>query len=147
VAEFTRRKLWEQFGLAFSQLALMIVFLNAGAPQLGAAQTKQNLSKKELHLLIKNAKTQQDHEKLSAYYRAEALRLEEQRTEHVQMAKEYAENPMSHRPTKWPDPARHCRELVSLYTDAAKHATALAEYHEGMASDVAKEGSPELAPK
>lgn len=118
-------------------------------PQLLVAETKPTSTpdKKDLHFLIKNAKTQQDHEKLSAYYRAEAQRFEEQRAEHVQMAQAYSENPMTHRPTKWPAPAQHCRDLVRIYTEAAKHATALAEYHEGMASEAAKEGSPEQSPK
>lgn len=116
-------------------------------PQLLVAETKPTLDKKDLHFLIKNAKTQQDHEKLSAYYRAEAQRFEERRAEHVQMAQAYSENPMTHRPTKWPAPAEHCRDLVRIYTEAAKNATALAEYHEGMASEAAKEGSPQQQPK
>jgi len=102
---------------------------------------------KDVHHLIKTAKTAEDHLKLAAYYRSEAKRFEEAQAEHVQMAKDYAENPMTHRFTKWPDPARHCRELIALYGQQAKEATALAEYHEGMASELAKEGSPTQAPK
>jgi hypothetical protein len=116
-------------------------------PLLAETKPASTTSKKEVHLLIKNAKLRQDHEKLSAYYRAEAQKFEEKRAEHVQMAKDYAENPMSHRPTKWPAPAQHCQELVNKYAEASENATALAEHHEGMASELAKEGSPKQAPK
>lgn len=128
-------------------MAFAVLFLLA--PQLLMAVTKSTstLSKKELHLLIKTAKTRQDHEKLGAYYRAEVQRYEAQRVEHEQMAREYAENPMSHRPTKWPDPALHCRDLVNIYTQAARDATALADYHEKLASTAAQEGLPEQSPK
>jgi hypothetical protein len=107
----------------------------------------ETLSKKELHSLIRTAKTAQDHQKLAEYYRQQAEFFTEERADHVQMAKDYADNPMTHRPSKFPDPSRHCRELVSYYAEQAKHATALAEYHDGMASEVAKEGSPKTQPK
>ena len=128
--------------IAFAKALLLLPL-----PLLAGTKPDSNISKKELHVLIKNAKTQQDHEKLGAYYRAEAQSFEEQRAEHIQMAKEYADNPLSHRPTKWPDPSRHCRDLVNIYTQAAKNSAALAEYHEGMASELAKPGLAEQPPK
>lgn len=127
-------------------IAIASALLLFAQPLLAETKPASTIGKKEVHLLIKSTKTQQDHEKLSAYYRAEAQKFEEERAEHIRMAKDYAENPMSHRPTKWPAPVQHCRDLVNIYANAAKNATALAEYHEEMASEVAKEGTPLQAP-
>src|SRR5579863_2245245 len=124
-----------------------VVLLLSAATMVAKPREDAKFVKKDVHHLIKAAKTAEDHQKLATYYRQEAKRFEEDRAEHLQMAKDYAENPMSHRFTKWPDPAMHCRELIALYGQQAKEATALAEYHEGMASEVAKEGFPDQAPK
>lgn len=130
-----------------SFLMVLASALLLAQPILAETKPASTICKKDLQLLIKNAKTQQDHERLSAYYRAEAQRFEGKRAEHAQMAKDYADNPMSHRPTKWPAPAQHCQELVDKYAEASETATALADYHERMASDVAKEGPPQQSPK
>jgi len=125
-----------------SAVLLLSVPMMAAKPQ-----EKDTLTKNELHALIRNSKTSQDHQKLATYYRQEAKRFEEERADHVQMAKDYADNPMTHQPMKWPNPAGHCKQLTSYYGEQAKQAKALAEYHEGMASEAANEGSPEHQPE
>lgn len=128
----SRRRQW------VSVAVLLAALLQAGGAARAAQATAKNLTKKELHYLIANAKTPQEHEKLAGYYRAQAAGAKAMVAEHEKMALEYEKNPASHMRMKSPEPLDYCRTLVRIYGDEAKEYTALADYHEKMAKQAAK---------
>jgi hypothetical protein len=71
---------------------LMALLFGCLAQTLTAA-SEHHLTKKELKALIANAKTSEDHQKVAAYYRAEAKRLRADAQEHKQWADIYAKGP------------------------------------------------------
>lgn len=122
-------------------IGLLAIALTLGMPAFGAmAQTHatkqtQELSKKEVKLLIANARTPEDHERLAAYFRAEGERLKAEQQEHREMLDAYLKNPTSHPIPKWPTLGEHCRDLVFYYGRAAEQAFALANLHDQMAKE------------
>ncbi len=93
---------------------------------------QENLTRKELKGLIASAKTPADHERIAAYYRAEAQRFEGKYREHEEELAEYYKNPWGY-PSKYPTRGDHCRSLASHYKMAAERAIAFAEMHEKLA--------------
>ena len=81
-----------------SLIGLLAIALALGTPAFGAmAQTHatnqaRELSKKEVKLLIVNARTSEDHERLAAYFRAEGERLKSEQQEHREMLDAYLKN-------------------------------------------------------
>ena len=134
------RKSLAQLGVAITQLALMFIFLIAGGPQLRAAQSKQTLSSKELKALIANAKEPADHERLAAYYKAQARRLLAQSKEHEEMAAAYKGwNPPNASKTQYATHgAVHCEYFAKTFREAAEKMNELAAMHEEMAKEAAK---------
>ena len=98
------------------------------------AREAPTLSKTEVGSLIANARSAADHQKLAAYYRSEAERLESERQDHLEEAGKYSEN--KHARPKYASGGQHCRALAGYYGKAAQKARSLAEMHEGMARDV-----------
>lgn len=128
----SRRRLWVPAAM------LLAVLWQGGGAARAAQATPKKLTKKELNSLIATAKTPQDHEKLAAYYRAQAAAAKAMVAEHEKMALEYEKNPASHMRMKSPEPLDYCRTLVRIYGDEARQYAALAAYHEKMAQQAAK---------
>lgn len=113
------------------RVASILLTLAIAVPLAKPATHQENLNRKELKALIASAKTPADHERIAAYYRAEAQRLEGKYREHEEDLAEY-KNPLRY-PSKYPTMGDHCRSLADYYQMAAKRATALAEMHESLA--------------
>ncbi len=118
-------------------LVALIAMLVCTAAQTGSAASQHHLTKKELKALIANAKTAEDHQKIAAYYRAEARRIRQDAKEHQELAETYAKtvpNPME---AKHGDMAgqgtSHCKKWAELDNQEADEADALAASHEEMA--------------
>jgi hypothetical protein len=90
-------------------------------------------NKKEVKELIANARTPADHERLAAYYRAEAARMQAEEQEHSEQAAEYFKDPSRHPIPKYPTMGQHCRDLAGYYGQAATKAAELASMHEELA--------------
>jgi hypothetical protein len=73
--------------------------------------------------MIAKTKTPTDHEKIAAYYRAEAARLKQDAEVHRDDAAIYGKG----------QGATHCTNLAKLDEQAAKEADSLATMHENMA--------------
>lgn len=121
---------------------VLAVALALGISPFGAiAQTPttpqiQELSKKDVKILIANARTPADHERIAAYYRAEGQRLKVEQQDHQKMLEAYLKNPSTHTIPKWPTMEQHCRNLIAYYGKAAQQAFALADLHDQMAKEV-----------
>ena len=98
------------------------------------ADEEQKLNRKELKTLIASAKVPADHERIAAYYRAEAQKLEAKQREHEEDLAEYYKNTTRY-PSKYPTMGDHCRGLATHYKMAAQRAAALAEMHEELARE------------
>lgn len=123
--------------IAVVVLALGMIPVN-GNSQVATQQTlqqTQKLSKKELKLLIANARSPEDHERIATYYRVQGEQLKAKQREHEKELAEYLQNPSSHPVPKWPTMGEVCRNLVFHYSSAAQKAFALADLHEQMARD------------
>ena len=103
--------------------------------QMPTAQQTQQLSKKEVKVLIATAHTPADHEKIAAYYRAEGQRLKADQQDHQEMLEAYLKNPSTHPIPKWPTMEQHCRNLIVYYGKAAQQAFVLADLHDQMAKE------------
>ena len=117
-------------------ISILTVIALAGTLLTVIAQTGsgQRLEKKELHGLLMNAKTPQEHQRLAAHYRAEAERLNSEAKEHEEMAEMYRKNP-NPLAAKHPYAAgvQHCRDIAKRYRESAAKMQALATVHEDMA--------------
>lgn len=122
-------------------IAVTAVFLTllSLAPVYSAAAESNSAHKKELKVLLKSARTPDEHRTIAEYYRHEAQRLSASSKEHSELAETYAKNP--------PFPAMeakhgfafgqgvsHCRHWAKLDSEQAEKATKLATLHEDMAT-------------
>lgn len=98
-----------------------------------AAGSRPTLTKKELKALIASAKTKEDHQKLSDYYKTETERLQAEAKDHDEMAEAYKKNP-NPLAVKHPEAIgeSHCREMARRFREAAAKAQELAAMHEDM---------------
>lgn len=110
----------------------------SGRAQPATAQRAQRLSRKELKVLIANARTPEEHERIASWYRADAARLKAQQNEHEKEAQEYFKNPSSHPIPKWPTYGQHCKELAAYYDSQTRKELALADVHEQLAKGTGK---------
>lgn len=124
-----------------SLIALMIAFLTllSFAPAYSAAAEKTaTLTKRDLKVLLKGAKTPTDHLRIADYYRQKAQDLTASSKQHSELAATYTKNP--------PFPAleakhgyafgqgvAHCRYWAKRDADEATKAEALAAHHEDLA--------------
>jgi hypothetical protein len=101
-------------------------------------QTQDQLSKKQLSALIATAKTPAEHERVAAYYRAQASDFLAQSRYHAQMASDFKANPSTNNDKVVRQTVNHCAYLAeSLKTQSSK-AAELAKQHEQMAEDAKK---------
>jgi hypothetical protein len=123
-----------------SIVALTLVFFTSVYP--AAAQNNPTISKTELKVLLKTAKAPADHQKIAAYYRQEAARLNQSAKEHGELAAIYKQTPpnpaLESKHGSSVEGASHCNRWAELATEQAKEAEALAVLHEGMAKDAEK---------
>ena len=119
-------------------LTLMTLALAAFIPS-SFAQTNKAITKKELKVLLKNAKTPAEHRKIADYYRQEAQRLTAESQSHAAEAEVYAKHPPftameSKHGWAFGQSASHCRFWAKEYLEQAAKATKLAGLHEDMAA-------------
>lgn len=120
-------------------LTIIVLALSSFVSVSMAATAKPSLSKKELKVSLKSARTPAEHHRIAAYYQQEAERLTASSKEHSRLAEIYASNP--------PFPAMeakhgiafgqgvsHCRAWAQLDAEQSKKAQALATLHEQMAT-------------
>lgn len=106
------------------------------ATSLRSESTKpQKVSKKEFRWLIQNAKTAADHQKLAAYYTAQAEHLMKESKKHQEYAEIYANRPLWGKSGIPDGLVAHCRQLAVLEAKAANEAQQMADIHEEMAKE------------
>ena len=121
-------------------LFLLMAFTGAGVSGLHAQDAQVKLSRKQVKELIANAKEPADHEKLAAYYRGKADEAKAAIAEHREMSDAYAKNPSSHALAKAVGgPIAMCNDLIRVYQQEEKANSDLADYHEQMAKEAAKQ--------
>lgn len=114
---------------------LMMVLFIVPAFARAAQTSNETLSKKELKVLLKNARTSADHQRIAAYYRQEAQRLVAKSKDHEEMGAVYEKSPLPYE-GKFPYGTvgvSHCRRWAQLDREQAKQAEALAALHEDVA--------------
>jgi hypothetical protein len=120
--------------LALMFALTMVVFTSVNQV---AAQNQSTISKTELKVLLKTAKTPTEHQKIATYYRQEAARLNQSAKEHGELAAIYKQTPpnpaMESKHGVSVEGASHCNRWAELDSEQAKEAEALAVLHEGMA--------------
>jgi hypothetical protein len=122
-------------------LAVAFSLLAAVSIQSFAADQKP-VSKQEFKTLLKTAKEPADHQKIAAYYRQEAARLNATAKEHLELAGVYEKHPpfpaMEAKHGATVEGVNHCKRWAELASEQAKEAEALAALHDGMAKDAEK---------
>jgi hypothetical protein len=88
----------------------------------------------DMAMMIDNAKTAADHEKLAKHYDMEAADAKKQAELHRKMEKSYSVGPVAGKGTPTPLP-QHCAALAKHYEEAAKEYAALAAAHRQMAKE------------
>jgi hypothetical protein len=113
--------------------------LLGGISQIIAAETVQ-LSKDQVKELIGSAKTAGDHQKLAAYYRGEADKLEAEAKDHEELATAYRNrtDAVAQKHTMSGKTAGHCDHFAKSVREAAKADRELAVEHELMAKGTGK---------
>jgi len=120
----------------------MLSFASVYAAAAAAADDQRPLSKHELNMLLKNAKTPADHLRIASYYREEAQGLRSSSEEYLRQAAVYDKNPPfpaleSKQGTAFGMGASHCRYWAKQDAEAAAKADAQAALHEDMAKKAA----------
>ena len=106
----------------------MCTMLLARAPSVRAEEHD------DMAMMIENAKTAADHEKIAKHYDMEAAEAKKQAELHRKMEKSYSVGPFAGKGTPTPMP-QHCAALAKYYEEAAKEYTALAAAHRQMAKE------------
>ena len=114
------------------RIVAILLAIAVATPVARPAVEQEKLSHKELKALIASARTPADHERIAAYYRAEAQTLAAKQREHEEELEQYYKNTARY-PSKYPTMGDHCRGLATYYKMTAQKAAALAEMHEQLA--------------
>lgn len=114
-------------------LAISAIGFAASVPQ-----STEQLSKKQLNALIAGAKTPAQHERIAAYYRAQAESLLAESNEHAKMAIELAANPATNNSKNAHGTVHHCEYIAQTLKAKSVKSAQLAEQHEQMAKDAAQ---------
>ena len=126
---------------ALSIVAVALGLLGTFSIQSFATDQKP-LTKKELKTLLKTAREPVEHQRIAAYYRQEASRLNASAKEHQELAGIYEKNPpfpaMESKHGASVEGVSHCKRWAELALEQAKEAEALAVLHEDMAKDAEK---------
>ena len=130
-----------RFGLLIvSLLAIPVVGTSLVAQTSAPVPTRAvqtELSDKELMSLLENAKSPAEHERLAAFYDAEAKDFEAKAARHKQLAAVYRRMPASGNPRIQAPPsmAPHCESVASEAEKAAKEARTMADHHRMVAKE------------
>ena len=121
-----------------SLLFILLLLSASSTPAFSSsAKAKSNITKAELRVLLKTAKTPAEHRKIAEYYRQEVARLTAVAKEHSDLAAVYAQQPpnpaLEAKHGSAVEGASHCRRWAELTEQEATEAASLAELHEGMA--------------
>lgn len=127
-----------------SLIALVIVFLTllSFAPaHFAAAESNSTLSKQDLKVLMKSAKTPAEHQRIADYYRQKAQQLTASSKQHSELAVTYAKSPPfpaleAKHGYAFGQGATHCRYWAKRDAEEATKAEALATRHDDMAKAV-----------
>jgi hypothetical protein len=118
----------------FVATALFAVALSAAAQT--PAADNHTLSPSEVKTLIRGASTPEDHLKLAAYFKQEALDEAASAKLHVEMAEAYEPGsaaPSMFKPRSLKEMQGHCKEFARNANKAAEVASKMATEHEKMA--------------
>lgn len=120
-------------------LLMASALLLGGISQMMGAEAVQ-LSKDQVKELIGSAKTPGDHQKLAAFYRGEADKLEAEAKEHEELATAYRSrtDAVAQKHTMSGKTAGHCDYFAKSVREAAKADRELAAEHELMAKGANK---------
>jgi len=130
----------------FTKLVIVVfAMLSFASVHAAATDAVRPLSKHELNILVKNAKTPADHLRIASYYREEAKRLRSSSEEYLKQAAVYDKNPSfsaleSKQGTAFGMGASHCRYWAKQDAEAAARADAQAALHEDIAKKAADVG-------
>jgi hypothetical protein len=124
-----------------STLAVALTFAATALISINSvAQYKKSSvpTRKELVTLLKTAQEPPEHRRIAAYYRQEAVRLNQAAKEHSELAAIYQQHPPfpaieAKHGASFGQGASHCEKFTKLATEQAKEAEALAALHEDMA--------------
>ena len=121
---------------------LVFTILPGAAPQVKAAESQVQLTKKQAKALAATAKTPEDHMTFARYFDREANRLEAESSRHEELAKEYRNSSISQamamKNPMGPRTAAHCEFLAKSTRQASQTARELAVAHQQMAKDATK---------
>ena len=117
--------------------AAMAVLIGIGGQSAARAATPREpaLSQKDLKSAIANAKTPQDHQRISAYYQKQADRMLAEAKDNDELTVVYAKSP-NPSTTKHPMSgltAEHCKYFADAARKAAQESKELAKLHADMA--------------
>ncbi len=116
-------------GLLLASLALQLHAMPEAA-QAPRDASGEPLTAKEVRQLEKTATTEQDHQRLAAYYQVQAEQAEKNLVNAQELERQWA--PME-RATKTPDPYPHARRLVAEYSGQVDKYSRLAADHQWIA--------------
>lgn len=102
------------------------------------SQSVQSLSKKQVNALIAAAKTPADHQRIAAYYHAQAEQYLAESNAHAKMAVELASNPATNNSKRAAGTVQHCQYLAQSLKTKSLQAEKLAGEHEQMAQETAQ---------
>jgi hypothetical protein len=122
---------------SLSRFAVSVALVTCLCGLASAAETQPKLSNKELKTLLATAKTPADHQKLAAYYRDRAQRLNAKAQELSAQAALYANQPVtveSKQGTSCLCP-KHFEHFAKLYAQQAQESEMLAAKHEKIGQD------------
>jgi len=122
---------------SFSRFAVSVALAASLCGFASAAKTQPKLSTKELKTLLATAKTPSDHQKIAAYYRDRAQRLNAKAQEFSAQAALYANQPAtveSKQGTSCLCP-KHFEHFAKLYAAQAQESEMLAAKHEKIGQD------------
>jgi hypothetical protein len=123
-----------QRNLATFAVVITLAFTFLAVQSMAQNQKSSVPTQKELVTLLKTAQEPPEHRRIAAYYRAEAVRLDESANEHAELLNIYQQPHPSKQQTMVGQEATHCQKLVELTKEQAKEVRALAVLHDEMAT-------------
>ena len=120
--------------LRFLSLSFFLIAIAFAQISLAQQPQPEKLSKQQLHALIVSARSPAEHNRLAAYYSAEAQRDLAQAEEHEQMAARYNNNIVASSSKFSTGTVKHCEYLAQQFKDRAAKALQMEREHEEMAT-------------
>jgi hypothetical protein len=105
---------------------------------MSAGESKINLTKKQLKILIATARTPDDHLKLARHYDEQAANLLAEATDHDEMAAAYRKNPMNTGSKFITSTVGHCEYFANAEREKAEKMKEIAAEHRAIAGNADK---------